>query len=168
MIRGDTTVDLTIGGMIAGLVVVTILFGMMGLIFNETFTVLQSNQKYLNFFTEAQMISNTLNQLLSQSVWTTKDKIYDNTTNGFKIGYFDPTGGMPKVQYLTLEYDSSSREIRFNGKKVLGLSNMISNIKFEVNDTYILMTIETDKIKDSQGKNAKYTVPLLTILTESS
>ena len=160
--------DLTIGGMIASLVVVTILFGMMGLIFNETFTVLQSNQKYLNFFTEAQTISNTLNQLLSQSVWTTKDKIYDNTTNGFKIGYFDPTGGMPSVQYLKLEYDSSSREIRFGGKKVLGLSNMISNIKFEVNDKYILMTIETDKIKDSQGKNATYTVPLLTILTESS
>ncbi|HPT59868.1 MAG TPA: hypothetical protein PLD16_08560, partial [Fervidobacterium sp.] len=111
--------DLTIGGMIASLVVVTILFGMMGLIFNETFTVLQSNQKYLNFFTEAQTISNTLNQLLSQSVWTTKDKIYDNTTNGFKIGYFDPTGGMPSVQYLKLEYDSSSREIRFGGKKVL-------------------------------------------------
>jgi len=42
---------------------------------------------------------------------------------------------------------------------------MISNIKFEVNDKYILMTIETDKIKDSQGKNVKYTVPLLTILS---
>lgn len=158
--------DLTIGGMIASLVVVTILFGMMGLIFNETFTVLQSNQKYLNFFTEVQTISNTLNQLLSQGVWTTKDDIYDNATNRFKIGYFDPTGGgMPTVIPLTLEYDSSSREIRFGGKKVLGLSNMISNIKFEVNDKYILMTIETDKIKDSQGKNVKYTVPLLTILS---
>ncbi|HPT59610.1 MAG TPA: hypothetical protein PLD16_07245, partial [Fervidobacterium sp.] len=64
--------------------------------------------------------------------------------------------------------DSSSREIRFGGKKVLGLSNMISNIKFEVNDTYILMTIETNKIKDKQGKNMTYTVPLLTILTQSS
>ncbi|HCI28999.1 MAG TPA: hypothetical protein DE117_02285 [Fervidobacterium sp.] len=161
--------DLTIGGMIASLVVVTILFGMMGLIFNETFTALESNKKYLDFFTEAQMVSSTLNQLLSQSVWTTKDKILiPNTTSGFKIGYFDPSGGMPTVQDLTLEYDSASREIRFGGKKVLGLSNMISNIKFEVNDTNILMTIETDKIKDSQGKNVKYTVPLLTILTESS
>ena len=158
--------DLTIGGMIASLLVVTILFGMMGLIFNETFTVLQSNQKYLNFFTEAQMISNTLNQLLSQGVWTTKaNMLIAGATNGFKLPYFDPTGGMPSVQYLTLEYDSSSREIRFGGKKVLGLSNMISNIKFEVSDTNILMTIETDKIKDSQGKNVKYTVPLLTILS---
>ncbi len=162
--------DLTIGGMIASLVVVTILFGMMGLIFNETFTVLQSNQKYLNFFTEAQMISITLNQLLSQSVWTKKDDmVIPNTTNGFMIGYFDPTGGgMPTVIPLTLEYDSSSREIRFGGKKVLGLSNMISNIKFEVSDTNILMTVETDKIKDKQGKNTTYTVPLITILAQSS
>lgn len=161
--------DLTIGGMIASLVVVTILFGMMGLIFNETFTVLQNNQKYLNFFTEAQTISNTLNQLLSQGVWTNGDDItIPNTTNGFKIPYFVPNGSMPTIGNLTLEYDSASREIRFGGKKVLGLSNMISNIKFEVNDTNILMTIETDKIKDSQGKNVKYTVPLLTILTESS
>ena len=162
--------DLTIGGMIASLIVVTILFGMMGLIFNQTFTTLEINQRYLDFFSEVQMISNTLNQLLSQSVWTKKDDmVIPNTTNGFMIGYFDPTGGgMPTVIPLTLEYDSSSREIRFGGKKVLGLSNMISNIKFEVNDTNILMTIETDKIKDSQGKNVKYTVPLLTILTESS
>jgi len=158
-------VDLTIGGMIASLVVVTILFGMMGLIFNETFTVLQSNQKYLSFFTEAQMISNTLNQLLSQGVWITEELKKGDTPNGFELPYFDPTGGMPTVISLKLEYDSSSREIRFGGKKVLGLSDMISNIKFEVNDTYILMTIETDKIKDSQGKNATYTVPLLTILS---
>ncbi len=145
--------DLTIGGMIASLLVVTILFGMMGLIFNETFTVLQSNQKYLNFFTEAQMISNTLNQLLSQGVWTTKaNMLIAGATNKFQIGYFVPNGSMPTIGNVILEYDSASHEIRFNGKKVLGLSNMISNIKFEVNDTNILMTIETNKIKDKQGK----------------
>jgi len=161
-------VDLTIGGMIASLVVVTILFGMMGLIFNETFTVLQSNQKYLNFFTEAQTISNTLNQLLSQGVWKTQEAMKGETPNNFKLPYTAPKDGMPTVKYSTVEYDPTSREIKLEGKKVLGLSNMISNIKFEVNDKYILMTIETDKIKDSQGKNVKYTVPLLTILTESS
>ena len=36
--------DLTIGGMIASLIVVTILFGMMGLIFNQTFTTLETTR----------------------------------------------------------------------------------------------------------------------------
>ncbi len=161
--------DLTFGGMIASLIVVTILFGMMGLIFNQTFTTLEVNQKYLEFFSEVQMISNTLNQVLSQSVWTTKDDMeIAGATNKFKIGYFVPNGSMPTVSNLVLEYDQTSRELKFNGKKVLELSQMISNIKFAVNDTNILMTIETDKIKDKEGKNTTYTVPLLTILTQSS
>jgi len=161
--------DLTIGGMIASLIVVTILFGMMGLIFNQTFTTLEINQRYLDFFSEVQMISNNLNQLLSQSVWTTKDDMaIPGVTNKFKIGYFVPNGSMPTVSSLVLEYDQTSRVLKFNGKKVLELSQMISNIKFEVSDTNILMTVETDKIKDKQGKNTTYTVPLLTILTQSS
>jgi len=161
--------DLTLGGMIASLIVVTILFGMMGLIFNQTFTTLEVNQKYLEFFSEVQMISNTLNQVLSHSVWTTKDDMeIAGATNKFKIGYFVPNGSMPTVSNLVLEYDQTSRELKFNGKKVLELSQMISNIKFAVNDTNILMTIETDKIKDKEGKNTTYTVPLLTILSQSS
>lgn len=169
--------DLTLSGLIATMVVFVIIFAMLGLIFDITLRVLNQQKLYSEFYSEAQRITNIIDLLLSQSVWT--DKISVNG-NSLTLDFFVPSGSFVVKQSKVLKIENSA--IIFDGKKITDISNVVKEIKFTLLETEniignntgrkyikieILSSFEIPKT-DKEKQPLSYSVPVMTALSEGN
>ncbi|MCX7654848.1 MAG: hypothetical protein N2Z58_09275 [Fervidobacterium sp.] len=154
--------DLSLSGLIAAMIVFTIIFAMLGLIFDITLRVLNQQKLYSEFSAEAQRIVHVVDLLLSQSVWT--DRVSANGSS-LTLDFFVPVGTSVVKQLKMLRIENS--EIVFDGKRIASISNLVRSVRFSLEDIrgkkYILMSIEPESIRFRP-----YLIPIMTALSEGN
>lgn len=154
--------DLTLSGLIATMIVFTIILGMLGLIFDITLRVLERQKLYSEFYLQAQRITDIVDLLLSQSVWT--DNLSANG-NSLTLDFFVPSGSSVVKQIKILRIENST--ITFDNKKVADVPNLIERVTFTIESIqgkkYIMMRIEP-----KNSKYRPYFVPVMSALSEGN
>lgn len=154
--------DLTLSGLIATMVVFVIILAMLGLIFDITLRVLNEQKLYSEFYYEAQRITDIVDLLLSQSVWT--DRLTANG-NSLTLDFFVPSGSSVVKQLKVLKIENLI--ITFDGKRVANVSNVIKNVTFTMENIqgkkYVMM-----KIEPANSRYKPYFVPVMTALSEGN
>lgn len=154
--------NMNIPGLVATMIVMSIVFAMIGLIFNITLKTLNEQRIYSEFSLEVQRLVSTIDSLLVQSVWS---NTISASNNRIVFDFFVPHGSSVIKQSKTLVIESGT--ILFDGKKVGSVSSLISSVTFALENIqgkkFILMSV-----KPSNPKFKTYNVPLLTGLSESN
>lgn len=154
--------ELTLTGLIATMAVFLIILAMLGLIFDITLRVLNQQKLYSEFYSEAQRITDMIDLLLCQSVWT--DKLIANG-NSITLDFFVPSGSSVIKQSKVLKIENLS--IIFDGKKITDISDLVKDVYFTLENIegkkYIMI-----KIEPMNSNYKTYTVPVMTALSEAN
>lgn len=154
--------DLTLSGLIATIIVFAIILAMLGLIFDITLRVLNEQKLYSEFYSEAQRITDIVDLLLSQSVWT--DRLAANGSS-LTLDFFIPSGSSVVKQLKVLQIQNSA--VTFDGKKISDISDVVKEVTFNLENIngkkYVMM-----KIEPANSKYKPYLVPVMTALSEGN
>lgn len=154
--------DLTLSGLIATMIVFVIILAMLGLIFNITLRVLNEQKLYSEFYLEAQRITDIVDLLLAQSVWT--DRLTANG-NSLTLDFFVPSGSSVVKQLKVLRIENSV--VTFDGKKIADISGVVKAVTFTLKEIqgkkYVMMEIEP-----VNSKYNTYLVPVMTALSDGN
>lgn len=154
--------DMSLTGLIAAMAVIVIVFAMMGLIFDITLRVLNTQRVYSKFAAEVQRLVSIVDSFLVQSVWSNTISVNNNV---IILDFFVPQGSSVVKQSKELKVENGS--LLFDNKKVASFSSLIGSVTFKLKDIqgkkFILM-----EIKPTDSRFKVYNVPLLTALNESN
>uniref|UniRef100_A0A7C5U3E7 Uncharacterized protein n=1 Tax=Fervidobacterium nodosum TaxID=2424 RepID=A0A7C5U3E7_9BACT len=154
--------DLTFSGLLTTIIIFTIIFAMLGLIFDITLRVLNEQKLYSEFYSEAQRITDIVDLLLSQSVWT--DRL-TASGNSLTLDFFVPSGSSVVKQLKVLRIENSV--VTFDGKKIADISDVVKAVTFTLEEIqgkkYVMM-----KIEPVNSKYNTYLVPVMTSLSEGN